>query len=173
MKSSDTSELLAAEGPFAADAAELMLYGQFVGSWDIAATWYRRDGGRTTGEGEWHFAWILGGRGVQDVLFRCGAPSHEFGTTLRCYDAALDAWHIAWMQPASGEFVQMLGRRAGDRIVQEGAGTDPRRRERWSFTEIAPDSFVWLGEVSFDGGAAWTLEQEMRARRRRGCGRAG
>ncbi len=39
-------------------------------------------------------------------------------------------------------------------------------RERWRVTEIAPDSFRWLGAVSKDGGVTWELVQELRARRR-------
>jgi hypothetical protein len=78
----------------------------------------------------------------------------------------MDAWHIAWMQPASGEFVHLLGRKVGDWIVQEGIGSDHRRRERWSFTDITPNSFLWLGEVSLDDSVTWSLEQEMRAIRR-------
>jgi hypothetical protein len=159
-------DLLAATGPYPEYADKLMLYGQLVGSWDIDATWYLPDGTEKTGQGEWHFGWILGGRGVQDVLFAAGAPSHHYGTTLRCYDPALDAWHVSWMQPYGGEYVHLIGRKLGDRIVQEGTGTDPQRRERWSFTEITPDSFVWLGEVSCDQGVTWTLEQQIRALRR-------
>ncbi len=158
--------LLAAPGPFEEDADRLMAFGQFVGSWDMESTWHDQGGGRRQGKGEWHFAWILGGRGVQDVLFASGAPPHQVGTTLRCYDRAMDAWHVTWMQPASGEFVHLLGREVGDQIVLEGAGPDPRRRERWTFREITADSFRWLGEVSFDGGATWSLEQEMRGHRR-------
>lgn len=159
-------DLLAASGPYNAYADKLMLYGQFIGSWDIDSTWYERDGGGKKGKGEWHFSWILGGRGIQDVLFRSGAPSHQFGTTLRCYDPAIDAWHVTWMQPYGGEFLHLLGRQIGDRIVQEGIDTVQNRRERWSFTEITPDTFVWLGETSSDNGATWLLEQEMRANRR-------
>jgi len=166
MKQLDVFNLLAASGPFAEYAEKLMLYGQFVGSWDIDATWYEQGGGRRKGKGEWHFSWILGGRGIQDVLFAAGAPPHQFGTTLRCYDIAVDAWHVTWMQPYGGEFVHLLGRKVGDRIVQEGVGSDHRRRERWSFTDITQDSFLWLGEVSFDDGVTWFLEQEMRAIRR-------
>jgi hypothetical protein len=59
-----------------------------------------------------------------------------------------------------------LARQVGERTVQEGVSSDPARRERWSFTEITPVSFLWLGEVSFDGGTTWFLEQEMRGRRR-------
>jgi hypothetical protein len=48
--------------------------------------------------------------------------------------------------------------------VQEGtdeAGTPVR----WSFTEITPDSFHWLGERSPDRGGSWRLQIEFFARR--------
>ncbi len=159
-------DLLAASGPFPDYADKLMLYGQLVGSWDIDAKWYASGKPPRTGKGEWHFAWVLGGRGVQDVLFSAGAASHKFGITLRCYDPDHDVWHVTWMQPYGGEFVYLVGRQVGDRIVQEGAGPDSSRRERWSFAEITQSSFHWLGEVSFDGGLTWTLEQEMWGKRR-------
>jgi hypothetical protein len=38
----------------------------------VTSTSYRPDGTNTTVHGEWHFAWIFGGFGVQDVLFRKG-----------------------------------------------------------------------------------------------------
>lgn len=162
----DMSSLLVAEGPFVELEDKLMLYGQLVGSWDVEATWYDAEGGSRGGRGEWHFAWILGGRGIQDVLFASGASPHEFGTSLRCYDESLDAWHITWMQPQGGEYVHLIGRREDDRIVQEATNSDPGRRERWSFTDVSSDSFVWVDEVSLDGGATWRLEQEMRGVRR-------
>jgi len=160
-------ELLIASGPFPELRDRLMLYGQFVGSWDVEATWHGK-GPAKTGHGEWHFGWILGGRGIQDVLFASGASQDQFGTTLRCYDAASDSWHITWMQPASGEHAHLVGRKVGDRIVQEGRGSQPRRRLRWSFADIKPNSFRWLGEVSSDGGKTWRLEQEMQGQRRIG-----
>jgi hypothetical protein len=145
---------------------ELDLYAPLIGSWDIESIWYSQDGTRRQGRGEWHFAWILGGYGVQDVLFACDAPSHHYGTSVRCYDITQDLWHITWMQPYGGEFVHLTGHRIGERIVQEGAGTDPRRRERWSFADVTSNSFTWLGEVSFDDGLTWSLEQEMHGTRR-------
>lgn len=166
MPQPDVFDLLAATGPYAPCASELMLYGQFVGAWDIDGAWYQPGGGRTTGKGEWHFRWVLGGRGILDVLFAAGAPPEQFGATLRCYDSAMDAWHLSWMQPSSGEFVHLVGRKVGERIVAEGVGSDPRRRERWTFTDVTQHSFLWLGEVSFDEGVTWFLEQEMRATRR-------
>jgi hypothetical protein len=36
---------------------------------------------------------------------------------------------------------------------------------RWRFTDIRPNSFTWRGESSNDGGATWSLDEEMLARR--------
>lgn len=107
---------------------------------------------------------MLGGRGVQDVLFEPGAPAHRYGTSLRCHDPAEDVWHVAWMAPAWGQFARLVGRRSPDGIVQEG--TESGVQIRWTFTEIEPDSFHWQGFESGDGGTTWRLAQRMRARRR-------
>lgn len=165
MQHNSVQTLLAARGPDPEMAGARMLYGRFVGSWRVESTWYDADGGRRSANGEWHFAWILGGRGVQDVLFADGSSPDRYGTTLRCYDAELDAWHITWMCPAGGEFANLIGRGGDGGIVQEGPGARPGQVLRWSFTEIGSDSFVWLGEISEDGGATWFLEQRMTATR--------
>jgi hypothetical protein len=68
------------EGVFLSDrpddelAIELELFGQFVGSWDVSVTNYQPDGSTITIPAEWHFAWALGGRAIQDVWI---APSRE------------------------------------------------------------------------------------------------
>jgi hypothetical protein len=163
----DVLKLLAAAGPYPPDADKLMLYGRLVGTWDVESTWHQA-GVQTHGTGTWVFGWVLGGRGVQDVLFASGAAPEQYGTSLRCYDAATDAWHIARMQLASGEFVHLVGRQVGDLVVQEGINSVASRRERWTFSEITRDSFRWTGGVSFDAGATWLVEQEMGGRRRAG-----
>ena len=157
---------LVAEEAFADLADEMAVYGRLVGSWDIVSTWFRDGREDAEREGEWHFSWILGGRAIQDILYVKGAARHEAGTTIRCYDATLGAWRVVWMQPSGGEFVSLTGRAVGDSIVQEGASLDGTSLQRWTFSEIAPDSFVWRGESSRDGGISWTLDQQMRARRR-------
>jgi len=160
--------LLAASGPNTEYAEKMMLYGQFVGAWKVDVNWFNKEGDVVKKEkGEWYFDWILGGRGVQDVLFRLNSEPYQYGTTLRCYDSLLDAWHITWMHPSSGEFTNLLARRIGDRIVQEGLGGDFMHRERWSFTEITPGSFRWIGEYSTDRGATWILEEEIKATRKK------
>lgn len=160
--------LLAASGspePGSPAGKEADLYGPLVGSWDIVSTWFDKDRPGRQGRGEWHFARILGGLGVQDVLFSAGAPETMRGTTLRCYDRERDLWHVCWMQPGGGEFVHLLGHGDGLGIVQEEEGGRGRERARWCFRDIGPDSFLWTGERSEDGGATWIREQEMRAQR--------
>jgi hypothetical protein len=159
-------DLLVATGPFEDNAERLTTYAWLVGSWDVDAIWFDEAGGRREMKGEWHFAWILGGRAIQDVLFGADMSPDRFGTTLRCYDRTADIWHVFWAQPSGGEFVYLQGRKTGDRIVQEGVDRETGRLLRWTFTEITQDSFVWTGEVSADEGCTWFLEQEMRARRR-------
>jgi hypothetical protein len=145
-------ELLAADGPDPELSEKLMLYGQFVGSWSVMSRELQANGEWVEQRGEWHFGWVLGGRGVQDVLFPLDAP-HERGTTLRAYDEREDVWRIAWMAPYWDEFAHQVGRAAGDRIVQEGDG------RCWTFFDVTADSFQWSGET--DG----RLVQKLRAAR--------
>lgn len=154
--------LLFAGGPYPQYQDKLRLYGWLVGSWDIDNVLYLAAGERKM-HGEWHFAWVLGGRGIQDVLFEVGAPAHMYGTSLRCYDEKIDAWHISWMSPGGGEFATLIGRAHEDGIIQEGS--DGKGGVRWTFTDIRPDSFRWQGFESDDDGTTWTLVQEMHARR--------
>jgi hypothetical protein len=159
-------DLLGASAPFDKENENALLYAPLIGSWNIDCAWYKPDGETKTAKGEWHFAWILGGRGVQDVLFPVGAAPDRYGTTLRCYDHTTGTWHVTWTQPSSGEFANMIGHKEGDRIVQEGRGTDPTKLERWCFSEITANSFLWTGEASFDDGKNWIFEQEMRGSRK-------
>jgi hypothetical protein len=91
-------------------------------------------------------------------------PGVFYGTTLRVYDPQLDAWHIHWIDPVMQLYPRMIGRAQGRDIVQEGKGDDGSAI-RWSFREITPDSFRWLGEVSPDGGATWIVQADFQVRR--------
>ena len=155
-------EYLPADGPHP-DLLGHDLYGRFVGSWDIDNHQYdeQRDEWRDS-RGEVHFGWILGGRAIQDLW---GSPDRGFGTTIRAYDATLDAWRVNWFAPGWGSYCTLLGRLDGDRIVQTGEGEDGRKLI-WSFNDITPDTFLWRGEISDDNGTTWRLEQEMHGRRR-------
>ena len=162
-------ERLRADGPYAPDERELMLYGRLVGSWDVA--WAAFDDTGTAVErrrGEWHFAWVLGGRAVQDVIWTVGEPPENDGTTLRCWDRELGGWRVVFMSPGDGEFVTLVGRRDGDRIVQEivdRPGPPATASGRWTFSEITSSSFLWQAERSDDGERTWRLTHQMRASR--------
>lgn len=156
-------QYLPADGPHADLGTQADLYGQFLGSWDLDNHQYDEQRGEWFDtKGEVHFAWILGGRAVQDLW---GSPERAFGTTIRAYDKTIDAWRIHWFAPYWASFCTLIGRSDGDRITQEGEQADGRPI-RWSFSEITPDSFTWQGHISDDSGTTWRLEQEMHARRR-------
>jgi hypothetical protein len=149
---------------------ELMLFGQFVGTWALDGWLERDDGKRQRFRGEWRFDWALDGMAIQDVL-TCPAPSEhadgepwaEHGTTIRFYDPDTERWEITWITPVQRTVTRLAGGRVGDRIVLEGG--DGERRRRWSFNEITPTSFTWRGELSSDAGASWRLAEEMRLTR--------
>ncbi len=167
---------LHAEGPAADRADKLRLYGQFVGDWEADVVAYGADGARHQDRGEIHFGWILEGRAVQDAWIiprradrrpeRTAMPvaGDWYGTTIRAYDPVLDAWRIFWIDPGANSYRQQIGRARGADIVQEGEAANGAL-SRWSFTDIAPNSFHWKGEVSGDRGASWRLVVEIFARR--------
>jgi len=168
--------VLHADGPAADRAKQLDLYGQFVGRWNTDVVTHTPDGARHQSKGEIHFGWVLQGRAIQDVwmiprledrrpdTLPLPVAGNWYGTTLRVYDPALDAWRIFWIDPATNYYGQQIGRRQGADIVQEGA-SESGALTRWSFTEITPMSFHWKGEASMDKGATWRLLVEVFARR--------
>jgi hypothetical protein len=149
------------------------LYGWLVGAWDAEVRDRMPDGSWCESRGEWHFARVLEGRAVQDVwivppLAARGARGDDvdrYGTTFRVYDRASGTWRVTWFNPVSGSRTDLVGRRDGADILQEGVAGDGRRM-RWVFTDITPSSFLWLGSIETDTG--WQVEAEFRARRRSG-----
>jgi hypothetical protein len=158
------TELL--EPDLRADGAPASPFDALIGSWNIRARWFAPDGTTSReAEGEWHFSWILGGWGVQDVLFVKGASASERGTSMRCYDPTADVWRVVWMMPKGNEFVSLEARIESAKVIQEGISLRGDSRQRWTFLEVTSSSFLWQGESSVDGGVSWRLDQEMRGAR--------
>ena len=124
-------------------------------------------------QGEVHFGWVLEGRAIQDVWImprvsdrnaNLAKTNNMYGTTLRIWDASIQAWRVRWINPVTNHYEQQTGRRIGNDIVQVGARMDGTPT-RWRFTEITPDSFHWIGESLNPDGATWKLEGEFRCKR--------
>jgi hypothetical protein len=164
-------EALHVEGPTGPHAEQLQLFGQFIGSWDVAWTGLGADGRRQTARGELHFGWVLGGRAVQDIWIVPGRgepgegePRLAFhGSTIRFYDASLGAWRSTWIDPVNARVRRFVGRPVEGGILLVSDEEEPQLR--WRFTNIERDSFVWRGEISRDGGVSWTVDEEMRITR--------
>ena len=148
-------------GPAADRAGKMGLYGWLIGDWEMDAVVHADDGTAHKGRGEIHFGWVLDGRAIQDVWI---LPGFFFGTTLRIYDPGLDAWHILWSDPLHA-ILHAPGRPGPRQGHRAGGQADDGAAIRWSFTEIEPDAFRWLGERSRDGSASWQLQADFRARR--------
>jgi hypothetical protein len=173
-KSEDFPKALLADGP-AADLPQsaVSVYDWLVGDWEVEVTDVEPDGSSYHSTGEWHFAWVLEGRAVQDVWVdpklaqRSSSSPHQhnrYGTTLRYYDSSVKAWRAIWINPVTGDKTELVGRKVGDSIVLQSADQDVDF-VRWTFTDIKPRSFTWRGEYSRDGGKTWQLGAEFHARR--------
>lgn len=167
-----TALSLFSTGPAPENRDALLLFGQFVGSWDIDFV-SSVPGQEGRFDAEWHFAWILQGRGVQDVWIvprrrhgRTVDTQFEYGTTVRVYDPKINAWHVTWHGPLRNNFQNFIAQPVGDEIVLTGgkAGSLPMR---WIFSDIEPNRFSWRAEVSTDDGTTWFVVQTMHAERAR------
>jgi hypothetical protein len=120
------------------------LYGFLIGSWGLDVVAYPDDGNVTHSEGEAHFARVLGGRAVQDVFINPQRSDRTddspkfanwYGTTFRYFDPTIRAWRVFWFNPDDGIRAELIGRRRGNEIVQEGNFPDGTPI-RWTFSDI-------------------------------------
>lgn len=169
-------EGLHSDGPEPEMGKKLMLFGQFVGDWDILEDQFYQVNGtpnleQNLARGQLHWGWILGGRAVQDVWMsideKTGKTVPE-GTTIRFYDKKIGAWHSVWISPTQGVVKTFLARQVGEEIVLEGRASDGYP-VKWIFSDITQDSFRWRSEETHDNGKTWVLREEMRIRRRPGA----
>lgn len=170
----DFHSVLAAPGrsPEIPESADV--YGWLIGSWELDVLHYGVDVSARRLKGEVHFGWVLEGRAVQDVWIMpprskrtrdADRMLNMYGTTLRVWDPAIQAWRVSWVDPATGRRDELVGRRIGPEIVQIGIHADGAPI-RWTFTEITADSFRWTGEVLQADGKTWKLEGEFRAKKK-------
>ena len=165
-------EGLGAAGPVPELAEQLNLFGWLVGDWEFDWTGYNLDGSTRMAKGEWHFAWILGGRAIQDVWIvpaRSEQEAHnlpvmEYGTAVRFYDPLVDAWRVNWSGPLWGRAFTFLGKQVGDEIVMKTTN-EHGWPLRWIFSHMTDHAFRWRALFSEDNEHTWHLQQEMAVRR--------
>jgi len=168
-------EIVGAPGPNPEHAEALMLFGQFIGSWDIEATRFAPDGRRQTFRGEWHFFWALEGRAVQDVILSpargeraAGAwKAGEYGTTIRFYRPENGSWDCTYISPPNDQVHRLVARQIGGKIELQGVAPDGRR-EMWTFYDLTPERCRWRGQISSDDGHTWFTDEDMVLTRRKG-----
>jgi hypothetical protein len=175
---------LHAEGPAPDRTEAMMLYGQFIGSWEgklrskkftvnsNGELQFDNESSFNESTLEIHFSWVLQGRAIQDVWISPVRSSVKeefsfgmFGTTLRIYDPKNDYWYITFIDPFTTQsYHRMIGRKIGNDIVQE------LRKEKhithWIFTDITKDSFHWMWKESEDDGRTWKVQAEFFLERR-------
>jgi hypothetical protein len=149
-------------------------YGWLAGSWAMDVRHYWADVSALGVKAEAHFAWVLEGRAMQDVWIlprrsdRTGPVDkalNSYGTTLRVWDAAIQAWRVTWINPVAGHRADLVGRWHGKDVVQIGSRDGGATPMRWIFSEITRDSFRWTGEALEPDGKTWKLEGEFLAKR--------
>lgn len=161
-------EGLAAAAPEPSLRGPRMLFGQFVGDWEITEFRFLEDDGSwSRGRGKVHGDRILDGRALQDVwtsIDEATGRSVPIGTTIRFYDAERALRQSVWISPSQGVVRPFVGRPVGSEIVLEGKNAEDRPI-RWIFYEITPTAFRWRGEELRAPPDGWVLYEEMWVRR--------
>ncbi len=81
----------------------------------------------------------------------CMAPENTLLAFQLALEAGVDAIETDARLTADGEIVLLSDE------------DDPQLR--WRFTDITKDAFTWRGEISHDGGATFSPDEEMRITR--------
>lgn len=164
------ADALVTEGPHRDIPVEHRIFEPFIGDWDLVVSWFDEAGKISRQErGEWHFSWILEGRGLQDIWIvpprheRAGhGDLYEYGTSLRFYDSTLGAWQSTWIGPMHRLVRTFIARKIDGEIVLETTEGDVPRM-RWSFADIEANSFTWRNELWT--GSGWRVQQTFEAQR--------
>lgn len=130
---------------------ELNYFGKLVGSWKIN---YVDNNDVFIMQGEWHFAWVLEGMAIQDVIILSG---YEYGTSLRIYNPDTHAWDVAYGY--TGKIIRLEAKKQDDMIVLTFIDDECRK---WIFTKIEDNHFQWQN-VTIQNNGEWHINAEIDA----------
>lgn len=132
---------------------EYDFFSGLVGSWRIK---YIDRITEIAHEGEWHFARVLDGMAIQDVII---IPSYESGITLRVFDTNKKAWDVTYS--FVGRVIRLEANKQDGKIVLDNIDNENRK---WVFVKIEDDYFRWL-DVSKNDYGEWQVDFEINAER--------
>jgi hypothetical protein len=151
------------------EIASVNIYDWLIGSWNVDAIDYLENNEIIKSQGEWHFAYVLEGRAIQDIwiapkrsLRNPGLiqPRNRYGSTIRYFDTETKKWCITWFNPVSSVTSKLYGWKNGANIIHEGKDENGNIM-RWTFDNITDQSFHWKGEMSNDNGKTFILQAEF------------
>lgn len=162
---------LAASGPHASFGDQSEIFERLVGSWDVEYMDILKDGRQQHRTGQFIVAWVLDGRAIEDVWIVFPAEprqEREVYADLRYFDSKTRSWPTVFIDPEHASMARFTGGTTSDgRIVLQTSDLG-HPQNRWSFTDIGPDTCVFRDEFSSDGGESWKLQSEYHMTRRHG-----
>lgn len=140
-------------------------FGKLIGSWNFD---YIDHNTARSLKGEWHFARVLEGMAVQDVIILPSRdtrtatphPDEEYGTTLRVYNPGTRAWDVAYCY--AGKIIRLEARKHDGMIVLTNIADE---RQKWVFASIEKNAFHWQNVTVADDGS-WHINVDLFATRR-------
>lgn len=157
-------DALASDGRSPELPEEYDYFGKLVGSWKLD---YVDRNLSCSVEGEWHFARVLEGMAIQDVIIlpsratrtETPHPLTEYGTSLRIFNPETLAWDVVYGY--TGKVFRLEARKQGDMIVLTNL-EDANRK--WVFASIEDYRFHWRNITVQDDGA-WHVNADLYAER--------
>lgn len=132
---------------------EFDFFGRLIGNWKIK---YIESNTKVALEGEWHFARVLDGMAIQDVII---IPNYETGITVRVYNPNKKAWDVTYS--FVGRVIRLEANKQDDKIVLTHIDNENRK---WVFAKIDDNYFRWL-DVSRNDSGEWQIDFEIIAER--------
>ena len=146
------------------------VFGKFIGEWSLELSITNLNGTSVKYKGEWHFHRILQGRAIQDIWIIPklnsidGNEFHEYGTTVRTYDANTGKWKAVWIGPVQGQFFVFAINDDNETIILTETN-HPKLEMKWIFYDISPNSFQWKSEMKIKGTDNWFTHYHMKLAR--------
>lgn len=141
-------------------------FGKFIGKWSLDLTITNFDGTKTRHKGEWHFHRILQGRAIQDIWIipdlttHLDNEFHEYGTTIRTFNPKTNQWKAVWVGPIQNQFFVFDIQDDIDPITLT-LNNNSNLMMKWSFFDIAKNSFKWKSEVKIKEQDNWFINYYM------------